>query len=341
MLAVTGALVGRGLGGDAIGDWVGPYCDGGRDDPEMLAMVASAREKWGIPDPDILAGAKLGPDVLAAIATDAPEEVARATLVEPQWRERYANLNPKPTFHNTRLAIEALGIECSEDVFHGELYIGRSSAIAPGAPNWPFAGLVTDAGLNEVRALISTTWGLDFGEKNVRDVVNLLCHENQFNPVVEMLAEAEASWDGVARLERMAVDHFNAADTTLNRACVRKTMIAAVARARDPGCKFDTILVMESPEGLNKSSAWAVLAGEGNFSDERVIGKDSREVQEQLGGVWIHESAELAGMGKGRWRPSRPSPRGRSIGLDRPTGTSSSSRRGTRSRSGPPTPTPT
>ena len=121
---------------------------------------------------------------------------------------------------------------------------------------------------------------------------------NRFNPVVDMLAEAEANWDGVARLDRMAVDHFNCADTPLNRSGVRKTMIAAVARARQPGCKFDTIPVLEAPEGWNKSSAWAVLAGEGNFSDESIIGKASREVQEQLAGIWIHENAELAGMSK-------------------------------------------
>jgi hypothetical protein len=72
MLAVTGALVGRGLGNDTIVDWVGPYCDGGRYDPEMLELVASARAKWGIPDPDIPPGVKLGPEVLAAIAADAP-----------------------------------------------------------------------------------------------------------------------------------------------------------------------------------------------------------------------------------------------------------------------------
>ena len=75
-------------------------------------------------------------------------------------------------------------------------------------------------------------------------------------------------------------------------------MIAAVARVRNPGCKFDTILVLESPEGFNKSSAWQLLAGEENFSDEKIIGKESREVQEQLSSIWIHENADLAGMKK-------------------------------------------
>jgi Virulence-associated protein E-like domain len=292
MVAVTASLVSRGWGDDAIRARAAPFADGGVADEDVQKLIDGARAKWGIPDPDVPPGARLGPEVLAAISAAAP------VLREPDWRERYVNGNPKASFHNTRLAIEALGIECSEDTFHGKLYIGRNSAISPNAPNWPFAGQVTDASIGMVRACLSDTWGLDFGERNVRDVVNLLCRENAFDPVVDMLAEAEAAWDGKPRLDRMAVDHFNAADTPLNRACVRKTMIAAVARARQPGCKFDTITVLEAPEGWNKSSAWAVLAGEGNFSDESILGKAGREVQEQLAGIWIHENAELAGITK-------------------------------------------
>ena len=40
--------------------------------------------------------------------------------------------------------------------------------------------------------------------------------------------------------------------------------------------------MLESVEGYNKSTALRVLAGDENFSDESVIGKNSREVQEQL-----------------------------------------------------------
>jgi predicted P-loop ATPase len=47
---------------------------------------------------------------------------------------------------------------------------------------------------------------------------------------------------------------------------------------------------------FNRSTAWRVLAGDENFSDERIIGRDSREVQEQLASIWIHDNAELAGL---------------------------------------------
>ena len=40
------------------------------------------------------------------------------------------------------------------------------------------------------------------------------------------------------------------------------------------------------------------FSGDDNFSDESILGKQSREVQEHLAEVWIHENADLAGMKK-------------------------------------------
>jgi predicted P-loop ATPase len=73
-------------------------------------------------------------------------------------------------------------------------------------------------------------------------------------------------------------------------------MIAAVRRARSPGCKFDNILTVESPEGYSKSTAIRILAGNEYFSDQRLLGAKDKEIQEQLAGVWMHENADLAGM---------------------------------------------
>ena len=73
-------------------------------------------------------------------------------------------------------------------------------------------------------------------------------------------------------------------------------MIAAVRRARQPGCKFDTIVVTESPEGWDKSTAWRVLAGDAYFCDAPVLGHSVREVAELTAGAWIVECSELAGM---------------------------------------------
>jgi predicted P-loop ATPase len=231
------------------------------------------------------------------LRSHAPPPGKVRTAASPNWREQKKDGSPAPSMHNARLAISALGVECRYDTFHNKMLFGfKDDGVRHAVEH--IVGEVTDNGVIALRQLMSDTFGFDFTDKHTRDAVISLALEHCFDPVVDMLAQAEANWDGVERLDRMAIDYFNCEDTKLNRAFLRKIMIAAVARARNPGIKFDNILVLESEEGFNKSTAIRVLAGDENFSDEGIIGKDSREVQEQLAGVWLHENAELAGMQK-------------------------------------------
>lgn len=185
---------------------------------------------------------------------------------------------------NAKRALTGLGVVCRHDEFHHRVYIGLKQ--------W------SDHALLLLRNDLIGVYGVDFGTVNVLDAVLSLALGNGFNPVREMLEAAELFWDGTLRLDRLGPDYFYSEDTALARACFRKVMIAAVRRARAPGCKFDQILVMESPEGWEKSTAWEVLAGDGNFSDAKILGRDARGVQEELGDIWIHEIADLSGLGR-------------------------------------------
>jgi predicted P-loop ATPase len=216
---------------------------------------------------------------------------------QPDWREQRANGSPLPSMHNARLAILALSITCSYDTFHNKMTFGYDDEKTKHVIE-SVLGEVTDNGIIALRQILSDQFGFDLTDKHVIDAVKSIALEHCFDPVADMLDEAEANWDGKKRLDMMAVNNFNCENTKLNKTCIRKMMIAGVARVRQPGCKFDNITVLESEEGYNKSSAWQVLAGKENFSDEKIIGKDSREVQEQLAEVWIHENADLAGMKK-------------------------------------------
>ena len=216
---------------------------------------------------------------------------------DPHWREKKESGKPLPSMHNACLAIKALQIECSYDTFHEKLLFGfRDDATRHELSS--LVGEVTDHAIVRLRQIASDRFGIDMTERYMRDAVVSLALGHCFDPVSDFLQEAQAAWDGTQRLDSMAVDHLNAADTLLNRTMVRKTMIAGVRRVRQPGCKFDNILTLVSKEGWNKSSAFQVLAGEENFSDEKLLGKDSREIQEQLAGIWIHENGDLAGMKK-------------------------------------------
>jgi predicted P-loop ATPase len=100
------------------------------------------------------------------------------------------------------------------------------------------------------------------------------------------------------RLDSWLVDYARAEDTPLNHAIGRKVLIAAVRRARKPGCKFDYIVVLEGDQGIGKCTLVATLAGEGFYSDKPIIGCDTREQQESIQGVWLYEIAELEGLSK-------------------------------------------
>ena len=89
---------------------------------------------------------------------------------------------------------------------------------------------------------------------------------------------------------------MGAEDNLLNRAIGRKMLIAAVRRVRQPGCKFDNIVIFEGPQESGKSTLVRVLAGEGNFSDAEILNSDKKEQQELCEGVWFYELAELAGI---------------------------------------------
>jgi predicted P-loop ATPase len=210
-----------------------------------------------------------------------------------RWRGIHKDGSPVASMHNATVAITSAGVECAHDLFHNKVLIGYHGEAVE---LQRVVGEITDSAVIALRKILSDRFGTDFGNNAVRDAIVCLADQHRFDPVVDMLDRAQAAWDGTARLDTMVSEYANCANTPLNRAIMRKTMIAAVRRARRPGCKFDNITVLESEEGWNKSTFWRVLAGDENFSDESILGKSGREIQEHLSAVWIHESADLAGM---------------------------------------------
>ena len=91
---------------------------------------------------------------------------------------------------------------------------------------------------------------------------------------------------------------MGAEDTAYVRAVTRKTLCAAVARIYEPGIKFDSMLVLNGPQGMGKSTFYALLGREW-FSDSLSIA-DMRDktAAEKLQGYWILEIAEMNGIKK-------------------------------------------
>jgi predicted P-loop ATPase len=121
--------------------------------------------------------------------------------------------------------------------------------------------------------------------------------ERSRHPVKDYLYSLP-QWDGVKRVDELLIKYLGAEDNEYTREVMRKTLVAAVARVMKPGTKFDTVLVLNGPQGVGKSTLFAKLGGK-FFSDSLAI-SDMRDktAAEKLQGYWIIEVGELAGIRK-------------------------------------------
>lgn len=136
-----------------------------------------------------------------------------------------------------------------------------------------------------------------FSQRNYQIAVTKVADDRSYHPIREYLA-ALPEWDGVPRVDTLLIDYLGAEDNSYVRAVTRKTLCAAVRRVQEPGVKFDTMLVLNGPQGIGKSTLISRLAGEW-FSDSlNLSDTKDKTAAEKLQGYWILEIGELAGLRK-------------------------------------------
>ncbi len=186
--------------------------------------------------------------------------------------------------HNIKVALAKLGVRLSYDEFADRMLANDE--------------LLDDAELVRLRLLIDAQFKLLVAKDFFVDVISNEARSNGFHPVCDYLDEL--TWDGKARIDTWLVRNAGAADTPYVRAVSAIWLLAAVRRVRQPGCKFDEMIVLESEQGKNKSSALALMAVRPDwFTDDLPLNRDSKEVIERTSGRWIVEAAELKGMRRG------------------------------------------
>lgn len=131
-------------------------------------------------------------------------------------------------------------------------------------------------------------------ERDVRPAVDRVCRESSYNPVVDYLTPLK--WDGTKRLYRWMQTLLGAPDTPFVQLVGPKVLIAAVARAMEPGCKVDTIVVLEGDQGLKKSSAVAVLFGAEHTAESVSVFDQHNKMVMQMMGAWCVELAEFVAV---------------------------------------------
>ncbi len=149
----------------------------------------------------------------------------------------------------------------------------------------------TDTDLNGLYLYLETVYDIT-KRVNIDSALDVYVTDHAFNPLREYLDGLV--WDGVPRVDTLFVEYMGAEDDSYTRCVTRKILTAAVARAMEPGCKFDNMLVLCGTQGLGKSSILDRLA-RGWFNDS-ILTFEGKDAAEMIQGVWIVEIAELNAM---------------------------------------------
>lgn len=166
---------------------------------------------------------------------------------------------------------------------------------ADGLPWRTERGYWSDADTTELRKHFETKYKFRPGKQDVKDAVVASALRQQFHPVRDYLKALV--WDGVPRLDTVFIDYLGVEDSTYSRAVSRKSLVGAVARIMQPGCKFDYMLVLVGRQGRNKSTIISKLAGSDWFSDSLVT-FDGKNAFEAVTGKWLIEVPEMHAFDK-------------------------------------------
>lgn len=186
---------------------------------------------------------------------------------------------------NIRVALNRMGVTARYEEFAARVYLtykGRTEAL-------------DDANERRLWLLLEELFRLKPTQGYFREVLLNEAHLHAYHAVREYLSSL--LWDNVPRVDTWLIKYAGAADSEFVRKASELWLVAAVRRVRQPGCKFDEILVEEGPQGIGKSSLLRELLPDPNwFTDNVKLTMSTKEVIEQTLGKWIIEIPELSGM---------------------------------------------
>jgi predicted P-loop ATPase len=154
---------------------------------------------------------------------------------------------------------------------------------------------IEDGHLVDVR-LILESHGFEPTVGDVLPAIMRHAKENSFHPVRDYLRGL--TWDGTTRLNHWMQTCLGAPNTPFVQAVGRKTLIAAVARAFKPGCKVDTVLVLEGPQGIKKSTAIATMFSPALTAESVNLFDQHNKMVMSMMGAWCVELAEFIAIAK-------------------------------------------
>lgn len=141
---------------------------------------------------------------------------------------------------------------------------------------------------------LAQQYNLRVKASHVIEAVSVVAHDHAFHPVRNYLNSLE--WDRVPRLDSWLTDIMGVAPTDYSSKVGKRWMVSAVGRVMQPGCKADSVMILEGAQGAGKSTAMSVLGGDWFMDTPFALG--DKDGFQAIRGKWIVELGELDSFNK-------------------------------------------
>jgi predicted P-loop ATPase len=150
-------------------------------------------------------------------------------------------------------------------------------------------GRAGELNVERAYARLARELSLDIPKQTASDFVAEIAEKYAYSPVRDYLN----SLAGVEpiNLDTLAERYFGTSDP-LHATLLKRTLIAAVARVMKPGCKVDTLCILQGDQGDLKSTFWETLASEPWFTDN-LSEANEKDEKLKLRRYWILEFSEF------------------------------------------------
>lgn len=127
------------------------------------------------------------------------------------------------------------------------------------------------------------------------DAFRILLKSRSFNPITDYI-KSLPKWDGKERCRLFLSDTARADNSEYTKAVSQMIFDGAIARAFNPGCKYDNVPVFIGAQGIGKTTLIRYLAVHDDYYGRlKTINKDAVAI-ESIRGKWIVEMAELVAL---------------------------------------------
>lgn len=135
--------------------------------------------------------------------------------------------------------------------------------------------------MNHIKLILALEFDIDVSKDDAFTIIERIAKTHSYSPVCDYLDEVEAKYPDIASdyLDGLAEQFFGTTDP-LHAVYFKNFLVAAVARARHPGCWMDCALILHGAQGIRKSTFWNTLFGDDWFSDE--LGSDNAKDEKMI-----------------------------------------------------------